>query len=147
VIAASLSVVRSLIICRSVGNLFDVLQAIEGHKIIHLAQCAVAENLTVAVLIAYLSGLCPPAFITTQYPLLSPLALLTHDVHSTGGLPAAAVGWVPFFCSIPSPWYTRCCSSGRWHGASLRLNRLRSRPFRILKETRPALVELVSVRD
>jgi PAT family beta-lactamase induction signal transducer AmpG len=105
VVAARLGIVRSLILCgvlQSVGNLFYVLQAIEGHKIIYLALCVIAENLTGAMagaaLIAYLSSLCSPAFTATQYALLSSLASVGRTMFaSTGGVLADALGWVPFF--------------------------------------------------
>ena len=78
---------RSLILCgilQSVGNLFFVLQAIEGHRIGYLALCVTAENLTGAMagtaLVTYLSSLCSPAFTATQYALLAALASLGRTV-------------------------------------------------------------------
>ena len=100
-----LGVMRALIICgvlQSAGNLFYVLQAAGGHRLDYLALCVAAENLTGAMagaaLVAYLSGLCSPAFTATQYALLSSLAAVGRTlVASTGGLLAQRCGWVNFF--------------------------------------------------
>jgi PAT family beta-lactamase induction signal transducer AmpG len=96
---------RSLILCgilQSVGNLFFVLQAIEGHRIGYLALCVTAENLTGAMagtaLVTYLSSLCSPAFTATQYALLAALASVGRTVvASTGGILSERIGWVRFF--------------------------------------------------
>ena len=96
---------RSLILCgilQSVGNLFFVLQAIEGHRIGYLALCVTAENLTggmaLTALVTYLSSLCSPAFTATQYALLAALASLGRTVvASTGGVLSEKIGWVRFF--------------------------------------------------
>ena len=60
---------RSLILCgilQSIGNLFFVLQAVEGHRIGYLALCVTAENITGGMagtaLITYISSLCSPGF-------------------------------------------------------------------------------------
>jgi MFS transporter, PAT family, beta-lactamase induction signal transducer AmpG len=105
IIAARFGIVRSLLFCgvlQSAGNLFYVLQAIEGHNIYYLALCVTAENLTGAMagaaLVAYLSSLCSPAFTATQYALLSSLASVGRTLFaSSGGVLADALGWVPFF--------------------------------------------------
>jgi MFS transporter, PAT family, beta-lactamase induction signal transducer AmpG len=105
VIAARFGILRSLLLCgvlQSAGNLFYVLQAIEGHRIYYLALSVSAENLTGAMagaaLVAYLSSLCSPAFTATQYALLSSLASLGRTLFaSSGGVLADALGWVPFF--------------------------------------------------
>lgn len=105
VVTARLGVVRALLICgllQSAGNLFYVLQAIGGHRLDYLALCVAAENLTGAMagaaLIAYLSGLCSPAFTATQYALLSSLAAVGRTlIASSGGVLAERLGWVPFF--------------------------------------------------
>ena len=105
IVAARYGIMRSLILCgilQSAGNLFYVLQAIQGHKIIYLALCVTAENLTGAMagaaLVAYLSSLCSPAFTATQYALLSSLASVGRTLFaSSGGVLADALGWVPFF--------------------------------------------------
>jgi PAT family beta-lactamase induction signal transducer AmpG len=64
--------------------------------------CVAAENVTGAIvgaaLVAYLSGLCSPAFTATQYALLSSLAAVGRTlVASSGGVLADRLGWVPFF--------------------------------------------------
>jgi PAT family beta-lactamase induction signal transducer AmpG len=105
IVAARFGILRSLLLCgvlQSAGNLFYVLQAIEGHKIYYLALCVTAENLTGAmagaVLVAYLSSLCSPAFTATQYALLSSLASVGRTLFaSSGGVLADALGWVLFF--------------------------------------------------
>ena len=96
---------RSLILCgilQSVGNLFFVLQAVEGHRIGYLALCVTAENITGGMagtaLVTYLSSLCSPAFTATQYALLASLALLGRTVvASSGGILSEKIGWVRFF--------------------------------------------------
>jgi PAT family beta-lactamase induction signal transducer AmpG len=96
---------RSLILCgilQSIGNLFFVLQAVEGHRIGYLALCVTAENLTGAMagtaLVTYLSSLCSPAFTATQYALLAALASVGRTVvASSGGLLSEKIGWVRFF--------------------------------------------------
>ena len=105
VITARLGVMRALLLCgllQSAGNLFYVLQAVGGHRLDYLALCVVAENLTGAMagaaLVAYLSGLCSPAFTATQYALLSSLSAVGRTlVASSGGVLAEKLGWVPFF--------------------------------------------------
>jgi MFS transporter, PAT family, beta-lactamase induction signal transducer AmpG len=105
VVTAKLGVMRALILCgilQSAGNLFYVLQAVGGHRLDYLALCVAAENLTGAMagtaLVAYLSGLCSPAFTATQYALLSSVAAVGRTiVGSSGGALAQAFGWVPFF--------------------------------------------------
>ena len=104
-ITVRFGVIRALIFCgilQSAGNLFYVLQAVGGHRLDYLALCVAAENLTGAMagaaLVAYLSGLCSPAFTATQYALLSSLAAVGRTlVASTGGVMADRFGWVPFF--------------------------------------------------
>ncbi len=105
VVTSKLGVMRALILCgvlQSAGNLFYVLQAVGGHRLDYLALCVAAENLTGAMagtaLVAYLSGLCSPAFTATQYALLSSLAAMGRTlVASSGGVLADKLGWVPFF--------------------------------------------------
>jgi PAT family beta-lactamase induction signal transducer AmpG len=104
-VAVRLGIVRALILCgvlQSAGNLFYVLQAIGGHRLDYLALCVAAENVTGAmagaVLVAYLSSLCSPAFTATQYALLSSLAAVGRTlVASSGGVLADRLGWVGFF--------------------------------------------------
>ena len=105
IVAVRYGILRSLILCgilQSAGNLFYVLQAIQGHKIFYLALCVTAENLTGAMagaaLVAYLSSLCSPAFTATQHALLSSLASVGRTLFaSSGGVLADALGWAPFF--------------------------------------------------
>ena len=105
VVTSKLGVMRALMLCgllQSAGNLFYVLQAVGGHRLDYLALCVAAENLTGAMagtaLVAYLSGLCSPAFTATQYALLSSLAAVGRTlVASSGGVLADKLGWVPFF--------------------------------------------------
>ncbi len=105
VVTSKLGVMRALVLCgalQSAGNLFYVLQAVGGHRLDYLALCVAAENLTGAMagtaLVAYLSGLCSPAFTATQYALLSSLAAVGRTmVASSGGVLADRLGWVPFF--------------------------------------------------
>jgi PAT family beta-lactamase induction signal transducer AmpG len=104
-VTSKLGVMRALILCgilQSAGNLFYVLQAVGGHRLDYLALCVAAENLTGAMagtaLVAYLSGLCSPAFTATQYALLSSLSAVGRTmVASSGGVLADRIGWVPFF--------------------------------------------------
>lgn len=105
IVTARLGVLRALLLCgllQSAGNLFYVLQAVGGHRLDYLALCVAAENLTGAMagaaLVAYLSGLCSPAFTATQYALLSSLAAVGRTlIASSGGVLAERLGWVRFF--------------------------------------------------
>ncbi|MFP5234720.1 MAG: AmpG family muropeptide MFS transporter [Acidobacteriota bacterium] len=105
VVTTRFGIKRSLILCgilQSIGNLFFVLQAVEGHRVGYLALCVTAENLTGAMagtaLITYLSSLCSPGFTATQFALLSSLASLSRTViGSSGGLLSEKIGWVHFF--------------------------------------------------
>jgi MFS transporter, PAT family, beta-lactamase induction signal transducer AmpG len=105
IVTVQLGLVRALILCgvlQSAGNLFYVLQAVGGHRLDYLALCVAAENVTSAMagaaLIAYLSGLCSPAFTATQYALLSSLAAVGRTLMaSTSGALAQQIGWASFF--------------------------------------------------
>ena len=105
IVAARLGIWRALLLCgllQSAGNLFYVLQAVGGHRLDYLAMCVAAENLTGAMagaaLVAYLSGLCSPAYTATQYALLSSLAAVGRTlVAAAGGVLADRLGWVRFF--------------------------------------------------
>ncbi len=98
-------ILRSLLICgilQAVGNLFFVLQAMEGHRLGYLALCVTAENLTSAMagvaLVAYLSSLCSAEFTATQYALLSSFSVVGRTlVASSSGVLAETLGWVPFW--------------------------------------------------
>jgi MFS transporter, PAT family, beta-lactamase induction signal transducer AmpG len=105
VVTVRLGILRALFLCgalQSAGNLCYVLQAIGGHRLDYLALCVAAENLTGAMagaaLVAYLSGLCSPAYTATQYALLSSVAAVGRTLMaSSGGILADELGWVPFF--------------------------------------------------
>jgi len=105
VLTSRLGVIRALIFCgllQSAGNLFYVLQAVGGHRLDYLALCVAAENVTSAMagsaLVAYLSGLCSPAFTATQYALLSSLAAIGRTMVASGaGVLAERMGWELFF--------------------------------------------------
>lgn len=104
-LTARLGIFRALLICgllQSAGNLFYVLQAVGGHRLDYLALCVAAENVTSAMagaaLVAYLSGLCSPAFTATQYALLSSLAAVGRTLMaSSSGVIADRLGWPSFF--------------------------------------------------
>ena len=104
-VTARLGIMRALFLCgllQSAGNLFYVLQAVGGHRLDYLALCVSAENLTGAMagaaLIAYLSGLCSPAFTATQYALLSSLSAVGRTLMaSSAGVLADKLGWVTFY--------------------------------------------------
>jgi MFS transporter, PAT family, beta-lactamase induction signal transducer AmpG len=105
IVTARLGVMRALLLCgvlQSAGNLFYVLQALGGHRLDYLAMCVAAENLTGAMagaaLVAYLSGLCSPAYTATQYALLSSLSAVGRTIMaSSAGVLADQIGWVRFF--------------------------------------------------
>lgn len=105
VVTVRFGLLRSLVLCgilQALGNLFFVLQAVEGHRVGYLALCVTVENITGGMagtaLVAYISSLCSPAFTATQYALLASLAVFGRTiVASTGGWLSEAIGWVPFF--------------------------------------------------
>jgi MFS transporter, PAT family, beta-lactamase induction signal transducer AmpG len=105
VVTVRFGLVRAAVICgilQAIGNLFFVLQAVEGHKVPYLAMCVTVENITGGMagtaLVSYISSLCSPAFTATQYALLASVAVLGRTVvGSTGGWLSEAIGWVPFF--------------------------------------------------
>jgi PAT family beta-lactamase induction signal transducer AmpG len=105
IVTVRFGILRSLMVCgilQLAGNLFYVLQSVEGHRVGYLALCVTAEQVTTAMasaaLIAYLSSLCSPAFTATQYAVLSSLASLGHNVvASSSGILAERLGWAPFF--------------------------------------------------
>jgi MFS transporter, PAT family, beta-lactamase induction signal transducer AmpG len=105
IVTVRFGILRSLLVCgilQLAGNLFYMLQAVEGHRVAYLALCVTAEQVTAAMasaaLVAYLSSLCSPAFTATQYALLSSLATVGRTVvASSSGFIAEALGWVPFF--------------------------------------------------
>ena len=98
-------ILRSLLICgilQAVGNLFFVLQAMEGHRSAISRSVSRLKILTSAMagiaLVAYLSSLCSAEFTATQYALLSSLAVVGRTlVASSSGVLAETLGWVPFW--------------------------------------------------
>jgi PAT family beta-lactamase induction signal transducer AmpG len=124
IVTVRFGIMRSLMLCgilQLAGNLFYVLQSVEGHRVDYLALCVTAEQFTSsmagAALVAYLSSLCSPAFTATQYALLSSLASVGRTVvASSSGVLAEKFGWAPFFAltsvvSVPAlfllVWITR----------------------------------------
>jgi PAT family beta-lactamase induction signal transducer AmpG len=105
IVTVRLGILRSLMICgvlQLAGNMFYLLQAIQGHSLTYLGICVTAEQVTSsmasAALVAYLSSLCSPAFTATQYALLSSLASVGRTlVASSSGLLAEKLGWFNFF--------------------------------------------------
>jgi PAT family beta-lactamase induction signal transducer AmpG len=105
IVTVRFGILRSLLACgilQVAGNLFYVLQSVEGHRVGYLALCVTVEQFTAsmagAALVAYLSSLCSPAFTATQYALLSSLASLGHNVvASSSGVLAERFGWMSFF--------------------------------------------------
>jgi len=104
-VVARIGTLRALLLCgvlQSLGNLAYVLQAQAGHDIAYLALCVLAENITGgmagASMVAYLSGLCNPAYTATQYALLSSLAAFGASFFaSQAGVLEKSLGWVQFF--------------------------------------------------
>ena len=105
VVTLRFGILRSLMICgvlQALGNLFFVLQGMEGHRLGYFALCVTAENFTSTMagsaLVAYLSSLCSPEFTATQYALLSSLAVVGRTlVASSSGVLAETLGWIPFW--------------------------------------------------
>jgi PAT family beta-lactamase induction signal transducer AmpG len=105
VVVFRLGVLRSLALCavlQIVSNLLYVVQASAGHSVPVLALTIGLENLIggmgSAAFVAYLSGLCSPAYTATQYALLSALALIGRNLcAATGGVLVQHLGWSGFF--------------------------------------------------
>ena len=105
IVTVRFGILRSLMICgvlQLAGNLFYIVQAVEGHSLPYLAICVTAEQITSAMasaaLVAYLSSLCSPAFTATQYALLSSLIQVGGKiVGSSSGWLSEKLGWVNFF--------------------------------------------------
>jgi MFS transporter, PAT family, beta-lactamase induction signal transducer AmpG len=98
-------VMRALLLCGALqmgSNLMYLAQLWAGHDVGILAVTIATENVTggmaSAAFVAYLSGLCSPAFTATQYALLSALAAVARTVlASSGGYFADQLGWAAFF--------------------------------------------------
>ena len=105
VVTMRYGILRSLLICgvlQAIGNLFFVLQAIEGHRMAYFALAVSAEQVTSlmagSAMVAYLSSLCSPEFTATQYALLSSFMVVGRTlVASSSGKLSEAMGWVPFW--------------------------------------------------
>ncbi len=98
-------VARSLVsagIVHALSNFAFVVQAWVGHDVAVLALTIFVENFTgglvSAAFVAYLSGLCHPAFTATQYALLSSLTATGRTLlASSAGWFAQLLGWPLFF--------------------------------------------------
>ncbi|HEV8014531.1 MAG TPA: MFS transporter [Stellaceae bacterium] len=98
-------VMRALLLCgalQMLSNLMYLVQLWAGHDVGMLALTIATENVTggmaSAAFVAYLSGLCSPAFTATQYALLSAFAATARTVlASSGGFFADRLGWAAFF--------------------------------------------------
>ncbi len=105
VVTMRYGIMRALLICgvlQAMGNLFFVLQAIEGHRIGYFALAVCAEQVTSlmagSAMVAYLSSLCSPEFTATQYAILSSLTVIGRTLFaSTSGKLSEVMGWVPFW--------------------------------------------------
>jgi MFS transporter, PAT family, beta-lactamase induction signal transducer AmpG len=89
-------------VLQALSNLAYIAQLWAGHDLAMLAVTIATENVTggigSAAFVAYLSGLCNPAFTATQYALLSALAAVSRTlIASGGGIVAQRLGWGPFF--------------------------------------------------
>ncbi|MEI9985983.1 MAG: MFS transporter [Aliidongia sp.] len=100
-----LGVMRALLlggVLQILANLTYVLQLWAGHDIAVLFVTIGIEQLTAglcgAAFVAFLSGLCSPAYTATQYALLSALFSFAYRfLGSTGGYIVDLFGWAPFF--------------------------------------------------
>jgi PAT family beta-lactamase induction signal transducer AmpG len=100
-----LGVMPALMACgilQMMSNLMYIVQLWAGPDVAVLALTIAVENFTggmaSAAFVAYLSGLCSPAFTATQYALLSALAATSRTVlAASGGWLAQTLGWAPFF--------------------------------------------------
>jgi PAT family beta-lactamase induction signal transducer AmpG len=89
-------------VIHALSNFAFVLQAFVGHDVSVLALTIFVENFTgglvSAAFVAYLSGLCHPAFTATQYALLSSLTATGRTLlASSAGWLAEQLGWPLFF--------------------------------------------------
>lgn len=124
VVTVRYGILRSLMICgilQALGNLFFVLQAMEGHRLGYFALAVSAEQVTSlmagSAMVAYLSSMCSPEFTATQYALLSSVAMVGRTlVASSSGKLSETMGWIPFWLlttvvTIPAllllAWITR----------------------------------------
>jgi len=101
-------------VIHALSNFAFVAQAWVGHNLSLLALTIFVENFTgglvSAAFVAYLSGLCHPAFTATQYALLSSLTATGRTLlASSAGWFAEQLGWPLFFAltalaAVPGIW-------------------------------------------
>ncbi len=77
-------------------------QSVLGYNLTYLIGLIAFDNIVGGmgntVFVAYLSLLCSKKYTTTQYALLSSLAMVARDIFaSNGGVLAAGLGWTHFF--------------------------------------------------
>ena len=81
--------------------MYVLLSASAGNHLVLYATVvaeAFAQGLATAAFLAYLSGLCNPAFAATQYALLTSVApIASHTVGGFSGFLAEATGWTAFY--------------------------------------------------
>lgn len=105
VVVSRMGVMKSLLVCgvlQMASNLMFVVQAQAGYHLGLLTLTIGLENLSggmgTAAFVAYLSGLCNPAYTATQYALLSSFMAFGRTVlASSGGWLAERLDWVLFF--------------------------------------------------
>lgn len=105
VVTMRYGILRALLICgvlQAIGNLFFVLQAMEGHRMFYFGLAVSAEQVTSlmagSAMVAYLSSLCSPEFTATQYALLSSFMVVGRTlVASSSGKLSETMGWIPFW--------------------------------------------------
>lgn len=105
VLVARLGLLKALLsagVLQMLGNLLYVALLRAGHDNTMLAVSIFGENFTSgmasAAFVAYLSGLCSPAFTATQYALFSSLAAVpARFLSAPSGWLVDRLDWVPFF--------------------------------------------------
>ena len=105
VLVYRLGVMKALLLggmLQILANLTYVVQLWAGHDVPVLFVTIGIEQLTAglcgAAFVAFLSGLCSPAYTATQYALLSALfGFAYRSLGSAGGFIVDWFGWVPFF--------------------------------------------------
>jgi len=98
-------VMRALLVCgvlQMASNLMYIPVALAGPDVGVLTLSVATENIAggmgSAAFVAYLSGLCSPAYTATQYALLSSLMAVPRTfLASLGGAVADQLGWIGFF--------------------------------------------------
>lgn len=104
-VVSQAGVMKSLVVCgilQMASNLMFVVQAQVGYHLGFLTLTIGIENLSggmgTAAFVAYLSGLCSPAYTATQYALLSSFTAFGRTVlSSAGGWLADQLDWASFF--------------------------------------------------